>query len=412
MLEIKLFDIQAGFLAGYRDGRNIFTFSHDYINIDENSRPVFSLKYYNQSENAFTRQLTSSQKLHPIFSNLLPEGELREYIVRNLKIHSDHEFMMLSHLGRDLPGALIATELTADRIPPYALQGRTRIEPIVISDNDSENNKFSLSGVLMKFSMVEENKKFFISKAKNIGKWIVKIPSTRFRHIPLNEYSSMKLAFAAGINIPTIGLVKLSDINGIPDIKMPDEKYAYTIKRFDRDKNKRVHAEDFAQIYEVFSIDKYQSTNYDTIARTIYQLFPDAILDIQEFIARLVVNIMIGNGDAHLKNLSVIYPDRKNPALAPAYDILFTRAYTVHDDSIALNLGKEKKTAKLTLDHFKTLARKADIDWQIIKRRIYVTIDRARTTWPALLKELPMADSQKKLLRQYWKSLTNDFRID
>jgi len=201
--------------------------------------------------------------------------------------------------------------------------------------------------------MYEKNGEFFITKSKNIGNWIIKIPSTRFSHVPLNEYSCMQLAKSAGIDIPEIRLVKLENIKGLPDIKMPDEEYAYAIKRFARYQNKRIHAEDFAQVYDLYPAEKYGSTNYDTMARTIYKLFPNAIIDIQEFIARLVVNLMIGNGDAHLKNWSVIYSDGINPHLSPAYDIVFTCAYLENDNSIALNLGKEKKITTLTLDHFK-----------------------------------------------------------
>ncbi len=204
----------------------------------------------------------------------------------------------------------------------------------------------------------------------------------------------------------------MEHIHGIPDIKTADEKFAYAIERFDRDMGNRIHAEDFAQIYELFPGEKYKSTNYDTMARTIYNLFPEAIRDTGEFIARLVVNIMIGNGDAHLKNWSVIYPDRQNPALSPAYDILFTRAYIKSDDSIAMKLGKEKKTTKLSIDHFKALSRRADIDWQVIKGRVHETIECAKSRWPLLLNELPMADYHKKQLKQYWKTLTPDFKIE
>lgn len=412
VLEIRLYDVLVGFLAGYRDGRNIFTFAHEYINLEESSRPTLTLKHYHQTEFVFRKQLKSRQKLPPLFSNLLPEGELREYVLRNLKIHMDHEFEMFSELGRDLPGAITARELLSDEIPPYALEGRPEIKPGRLLRNEDDNDRFSLSGVLMKFSMFEKEGDFFISKSKKIGQWIIKVPSTRFLQVPLNEYSSMKLAQAAGIKIPDIRLVKLNNIKGFPDIKMPDEEFAYAVNRFDRKQSKRIHTEDFAQVFEFYPAEKYKRTNYDTVARTIYNVFPDAHINIQEFMARLIVNIMIGNGDAHLKNWSIVYPDRKNPSLSPAYDILFTQAYTESDDSIALNLGKEKKITSLSLDHFKTLASRSGVDWQVVKGRINETIEKARSNWPNLLRELPMADSHKEKLKQYWKTLTTDFKID
>ena len=334
---------------------------------------------------------------------------MRDYVVRNLKVHTDAEFDLLARLGRDLPGALSANEIKSEEIPPYALEGRVHIAPEV--KNSPEDDHFSLSGVLMKFSTYQVGEVFHVSKSKNVGTWIVKVPSSRFLKVPLNEFSSMKLAEAAGITIPEIKLINLGHITGLPDIKMPDEPYAYAIKRFDRDAGERIHAEDFAQIFDLYPAEKYRSTNYDTIAKTIFHTFPDPIPDIQEFVARLAVNIMIGNCDAHIKNWSVLYKDRINPSLSPAYDIVFTRAYIENDDSIALNLGKEKKTDQLTLTHFKTLAKKAGIDWLIIRARLHETIEKARDTWPSLLNDLAMPESHKKKLKKYWKSSTPDFKI-
>ena len=411
VLEIEVSDVRAGFLAGYNDGENIFTFAHEYINLEKEIRPTLSLKFYDQPMNVFRKPLISRVKLPPLFSNLLPEGELRDYYVRNLKIDSDHDFAMLSFLGRDLPGAIKARELTKNDIPPYAMTYRRCIPPKLLTARNNRDNNFSLSGILMKFSMFEKNGQFFITKSQNIVSWIIKIPSTRFQHVPLNEYTCMQLAKSAGIDIPEIRLIKRTNIKGIPDIKMPDEKFAYAIKRFDRDQKKRIHSEDFAQIYDFYPAQKYRGTNYETMARTIYNVFPDAIKDIQEFAARLVVNIMIGNGDAHLKNWSIIYPDAIHPHLSPAYDIVFTRAYMENDDSIALNLGKEKKTIALSLDHFKILAERADFDWNIIKKRVIETIQRARDKWPKILEDLPMHNSHKQKLKQYWKTLTPDFKI-
>ena len=409
VLRIELHGRLIGYVAGYQDGKAIFTFVHDYITQDMAKRSTFSLKYYKKTAKDFRYQLKSRIKLPAFFSNLLPEGELREYIVKQLKVDTDAEFDILARLGRNLPGAISAIELSSEEIPPYVLDGRINIIPEITKHPEADH--FSLSGVFMKFSMFHRENEFYVSKSKNVGTWIIKIPSLRFLEVPLNEYSSMKLASAAGIAVPKVKLVKLEKIKGLPDIKMPDEEFAFAIKRFDRDAGKRIHAEDFAQVFDLYPANKYRYTNYDTLAKTIFHIFPDSIKDIQEFIARLAVNIMVGNGDAHIKNWSILYRDKINPALSPAYDILFTRAYIESENSIALNLGKEKKTDKLTLKHFEILARRAEIDWQIIKGRITETIEKARDIWPSLLKDLPMAEAQKKKLKKHWENLTPDFRI-
>jgi serine/threonine-protein kinase HipA len=144
VLEIEVSDVRAGFLAGYNDGKNIFTFAHEYINLEKEIRPTLSLKFYDQPMNVFRKPLISRVKLPPLFSNLLPEGELRDYYVRNLKIDSDHDFAMLSFLGRDLPGAIKARELTKNDIPPYAMTYRRCIPPKLLTARNNRDNNFSL----------------------------------------------------------------------------------------------------------------------------------------------------------------------------------------------------------------------------------------------------------------------------
>jgi serine/threonine-protein kinase HipA len=265
---------------------------------------------------------------------------------------------------------------------------------------------------MMKFSMYEEGGVHHMSKRDHLGNWIVKTPSLTHKYVPLNEFTSMRLAEVAGIQIPEIRLVKMKDIQGLPELRFGDEEYAFAIKRFDRNKKSRVHAEDFAQVLGEHPKDKYGKHNYATLANVIKNTFPDALDNLNEFFARLVVNLMIGNGDAHLKNWSVVYKDKINPKLSPAYDVVFTRAYTKNDTSIAFNIGGEKETSKLELRHCEKMAERIDLDWKLVSDRVHSTIESARSKWPTLLNELPMNEAQKDQLRAYWKTLTPDFKID
>lgn len=131
----------------------------------------------------------------------------------------------------------------------------------------------------------------------------------------------------------------------------------------------------------------------------------------QQFARRLLVNILLANGDAHLKNWSLIYPDTITPELSPAYDILTTRVYIEGEKKFALNLGKNKEWYNATLDHFRSWAEKSDIPWRAIRPQLDDTLDKARTLWPQVLKELPMDDGHKNQLKQHWQALSNDFKI-
>lgn len=82
--------------------------------------------------------------------------------------------------------------------------------------------------------------------------------------MPENEFSAMKLAQVIGVNIPEIKLVELRNLVNLPDIPLPDEPYAYAIRRFDRTDEGRVHTEDFAQIFRFM-----RGINIRAIATTI-----------------------------------------------------------------------------------------------------------------------------------------------
>lgn len=123
------------------------------------------------------------------------------------------------------------------------------------------------------------------------------------------------------------------------------------------------------------------------------------------------MNILLANGDAHLKNWSLIYPDTMTPELAPAYDIVFTRAYIENEQQFALNLGKTQNWYEADLERFQSWAERADIPWRAIKPHLQDTLDKARSLWPQQLITLPMADAQKQMLLTHWSLLRPDFRI-
>lgn len=80
--------------------------------------------------------------------------------------------------------------------------------------------------------------------------------------------------------------------------------------------------EDFAQVLVKYPHEKYNSANYEQIGRVLYEFSGDALADVQQFARRLLVNILLANGDAHLKNWSLQYEDKVTPRLSPAYDIV------------------------------------------------------------------------------------------
>ena len=186
---------------------------------------------------------------------------------------------------------------------------------------------------------------------------------------------------------------------------------AFAIKRFDRDDDQRIHMEDFAQILVKYPHEKYTSANYENIGKVIYDFSGDGLADAQQLARRLLVNILLANGDAHLKNWSFLYPDKITPRLSPAYDIVTTNVYIENETQYALNLGKTKEWYTVTMAHFLSWANRSGVPWRAIKPHLDDTLAKARELWPEALKTLPMDEAHKEGLRSHWVKLQDDFKI-
>ena len=410
VLKILLGDVPVGHLTGFPDGKSLFAFDDSYIDLGP-GRPTLSLSFNTPGDEEATerklREIYSSRmKLPPFFSNLLPEGALREYMVKRLKIHHDHEFDLLMALGASLPGAIRA--LPADELPQAAINYRPGTTHAV---SDETPIKFSLGGSQLKFSMIERGGRFTLENGND--EWIVKPPHPTLPNVPANEYTMMRLAAAAGIQASEVKLVKLDDIDlaGMVGLSIPQwETWAYAIKRYDRTTEGRVHVEDFAQVFNVYGDQEYKATNYDTIGRLIFDLFPNRFEQLTEFIRRLVVNILVGNGDAHLKNWSVIYQDKVTPRLSPAYDLVSTIHY-VQNDSLALNLSGEKRFESIDESHFDRLARRMEAPPKFVLDIVKETVTTARKEWPGIIREVGLPEDMRERLYRHWGRLSDLLRI-
>jgi serine/threonine-protein kinase HipA len=411
VLRLTLHGVTVGFLAGYQGGQNVLSFDPTFRENDR--RPTLSLVThpdFPKAKQELAKPWVSHQRLHPVLSNMLPEGGQREYLAQILKIHVDTEFPLFSYLGGDLPGALIATPLEPADIPDYALEHRPGIEPVPVAPA-APGFKSSLAGVQSKFSMRQRDGSYHMPPDGELGDWIVKPPSARHPFVPLNEFTCMSLAQTAGINVPENTLVRVAKLHDLPPLNLPAEEYAYAVRRFDRPGTRRTHIEDFAQVLLQDAHEKYGHANYEQIGRVLYQFTGRPLANVQQFARRLLVNILLANGDAHLKNWSLIYPDAITPELAPAYDIVSTRAYILSEREFALKLGKTKDWYEVGLEHFENWAVRTDIPWRAIKPHLEDTIDKARTLWPRQLTTLPMTAEHKKTLIAHWGQLRADFQI-
>lgn len=121
-----------------------------------------------------------------------------------------------------------------------------------------------------------------------------------------------------------------------------------------REPETSVHQEDFAQVRGILPEYKYAGASYEGLARLVGDLCGQE--DMLEFLRRVMFAILAGNTDAHLKNWSLVYPDRRTAWLAPTYDRVFVRYY-LPTNKLALPIAKEKDPARIGWEHVARLER-------------------------------------------------------
>jgi serine/threonine-protein kinase HipA len=373
-LEVRLGETLVGALTHLGNEALIFTFDRTYIEAGAN-RPTLSLGFKAADGGLVEQTRPTNVRLTPFFSNLLPEAHLREYLAARGGIHPAREFFLIWLLGADLPGAIEIRSM--DGSAPPAESGAP-----TLADIEKQPFRFSLAGVQLKFSALMETSKGPTLPIAGVGgDWIVKLPSPRFEAVPENEYAMMTLAKAVGIDVPEVRLVATKDIGRLPQ-ELPEAfGQSLAVRRFDRPSpGERVHIEDFAQVFDVYPENKYRKASYGSIARVLWlEAGEEAIT---EYTRRLVFNTLIGNADAHLKNWSLIYPDRRTPKLAPAYDLVATIPY-LPADRLGLSLGDTKEFTDVDLERFRRFAEKAGLPVGIVLQTVKETAERFRDLWPS-----------------------------
>lgn len=361
-----------------------FALSHEYR--ADPDRPVLGMVF----EQDLSRTHAAALRLPPWFSNLLPEGVLREWIADDRGVSADREMELLAQVGHDLPGAVrvLAAEdpasVPADGtapVPPDHDVGDQR-EPI-IPVGGHPGWRFSLAGVQLKFSMLTQGDRLTLPAYGEGGDWIVKLPDLQHPDVPRNEFAMMSLAGAAGIEVPALRLVHREEVSGLPGRVWPGrEEWAYAIRRFDRADDRRlVHIEDLAQVCNLYPERKY-SGNYESVASLLYRRHD--VWALQQFARRLAFMVLIGNGDGHLKNWSLIYRDPRRPTISPAYDLVATAPYRINGaaEDLALRFGGTKLFRRVNLGLFRRLQDRLGATGAGLPESVADTVTRAVAEWP------------------------------
>lgn len=359
VLEVRLHGRRIGALAQAPGDQISFSFDREYL--QDPDRPTLGLSFFDVLGGAIAGTPALPGRLPPFFSNLLPEGALKAYLLALAGQEVAQEFDLIGILGRDLPGAV--SVVPAGDFPVTGNRFR-----------------FSLAGARLKFpAIMDRAGELTVPGDGTGGSWIVKLPSGRFPGLIENEYAMLLLARAVGVQVPDARLVSLSEIAGLPDDLAVLGGNALAVRRFDRDRDGNpVHSEDFAQVLGVYPEQKYRCGSYHEIAEVLWA--QTGAEGVACFIRRLVFNVLIGNTDMHLKNWSLVYPDGRQPALAPGYDFVSTVAYRP-DVRLALILGQTRVLTELSLEQLSHLAARAGLPRRLVLDAGLEMVDRFRNVW-------------------------------
>ncbi|WNW12420.1 HipA domain-containing protein [Pseudomonas sp. DTU_2021_1001937_2_SI_NGA_ILE_001] len=258
------------------------------------------------------------------FDNLLPEEGQRQLIAKAAGAAIEDAFTLLQHFGAESAGSL--TLLPPDRKPEpgttlalsYAeLSKRIQAMPrIPLAEQAAK--KMSLAGAQHKVAVIYRNGQLFEPVGSEASTHILKPdhPDEAWPHSVINEWFVMTLAGRVGLPVPEVHR-----------IYVPEP--VFLIERFDRRKTssgwERLHCIDACQLEGLSREFKYSAGNIERLAGLASRCQP-ALLARQYLFQWLVFNTLVGNEDAHLKNLSFLLPGSK-VGLAPFYDLLCTAVY-------------------------------------------------------------------------------------
>jgi len=273
----------------------------------------------------------NSKDLHPLFEMHLPEGYLLSIIKKHFsKFTKTDDFGLLKLMSPSIKGRV-----------SYEQDLKVELKPLVLDDLLHSSNeklfdelvsRFALnspiSGVQPKVLAQIENK-----ATLKLEDYIVKSWGEEYPELALNEYLCMRVVQKANICVP--------------EFYLSQDRKLFIMKRFDiKEDNTYLGFEDMCVLFGKNRDNKYEGT-YEQIAKTIKTFVSPKYKkeSLENFFKMIVINFLLKNGDAHLKNFGLIYDDISNIKLAPAYDVVTTTVY-IKNDIPALHLLGSKKWCK------------------------------------------------------------------
>lgn len=337
------------------------------------------------------------------FENLLPEGEMRNFIESSNKLEGSFQF--LKEYGKDCAGAIEVLRMEKKEIKEQKnsfkkidkkdlyvhIYQRRPIAEVILK----EKGYLSIAGAQDKFATRLEKEEFLLPLNGQATTHIVKAPiqHSGIKESVYNEYFCMKLAQKIGLSVSECSIMK-------------GEYPLYITKRFDRmelDQHliKRIHQQDFCQAQGILSENKYEVKGGPNIKEN-YSLILEYIgaknkkRAIESYLDWLAFNLIIGNNDCHSKNISILH--QENLALAPFYDLICTKIYPKLTKDFAFSIGGEFRPDKMALKNFQQMELEMGIGKNVFVKRFNKLSLKIEKEMPSLLSDLKKEYPDAKIM--------------
>lgn len=307
------------------------------------------------------------------FANLLPEGDIRRQVARQLGVSAENIFALLEGIGGDCAGA-VSILRPGDTpgpsgqyrpISPEALVLELATLPSHPFLAGEEGVRLSLAGAQNKLPLYVEQGAFFIPEGNRASSHILKTAIPQLENTVGNEAFCMNLAQKVGLPVP---LTEVVTIGG---------QQFYMTERYDRQRlaagdMERLHQEDFCQALGVIPEMKYEQEggpDFQTCFKLVEEWSDEPILDTLNLLKWALFNFLIGNADAHAKNLSILYAGG-TVRLAPFYDLLSTAVYERVSNKFAMKMGGQKDPRYLMAAHLVRFAAETGIELRTVRAQL------------------------------------------
>ena len=291
--------------------------------------------------------------VRPFLDGLLPEGESRKSIARDVHVPERDTYGLIRALGRDCAGAVVIQPIE-DSAPPAPTT--TTAEPLSPDEidvlvRDLKSAPLGVGG-RVRISLAGVQQKLVLTRMQD-GSWGRPVDGTPSTHILKpevaafpdtveNETFCMRVAKHLGLDVASVGTTKIGG------------RKLIVVERYDRvvaadGTVRRIHQEDFCQATGVAPETKYEEDGGPSLLRIAGILRDVAAPDsLDRLLKAVTVNALIGNGDAHAKNFSLLHTEDGALTLTPLYDLMCTLYYG--DDRLAMYIDNIHRANRLTVE--------------------------------------------------------------